>query len=69
LGGKFRKGQFINEDLFRLTMMGIKDKMAGRGVDSPRISCESTTLNAGSRVFTVCVREMATAAKEMFAAI
>mmetsp|Transcript_8414 Transcript_8414/g.18005 ORF Transcript_8414/g.18005 Transcript_8414/m.18005 type:complete len:226 (-) Transcript_8414:255-932(-) len=50
-------------------MMGIRDSRAGRGVLSPRISFASTTLNAGSSVFTVWVREIATAANEMFAAM
>lgn len=49
-------------------MMGIRDSTAGSGVDCPRISCERTTLNAGSSVLTVCVSEMATAANERLAA-
>ena len=41
----------------------------GSGVGVPRIDHWSTALKAGSRVLTVCVSEMATAAKERFAAI
>jgi hypothetical protein len=50
-------------------MMGIKDKTAGSGVDSPRRTFMSTTLNAGSRVLTVWVSEMATAANDKLAAM
>lgn len=50
-------------------MMGSSVSSTGRGVDSPRISWESTTLKAGSNVLTVWVKEMATAAKEMLAAM
>ena len=52
-----------------LTMMGTSDSTAGRGVDSPKMSFMSTTLKAGSSVLTVCVREMATAAKDRLAAM
>jgi hypothetical protein len=50
------------------TMIGISDSSTGMGVASPRMTLESTTLNAGSRVLTVCVKLMATAANEMLAA-
>ena len=53
----------------RLTMIGTRDKTAGSGVASPRMSFASTTLKAGSRVLTVCVREMATAANDKLAAM
>ena len=50
------------------TMIGNKAAATGNGVASPKMSLERTTLNAGSIVFTVCVREIATAAKERLAA-
>ena len=50
-------------------MMGIKERTAGRGVASPRMSFMSTTLKAGSSVLTVCVSEIATAANERLAAM
>ena len=43
--------------------------MTGRGVSTPRTSLDSATLNTGSSVFTVCVRLMATAANDRFAAM
>ncbi len=49
-------------------MTGTKVPMTGRGVDWPRISFDKTTLKTGSRVLTVCVRLMATAAKDRLAA-
>eukprot|EP00983_Pelagomonas_calceolata_P098242 1158326-Pelagomonas_calceolata.AAC.3 len=49
--------------------MGMRASMAGKGVASPRISLDSSTLKAGSRVLTVWVREMATAAKDRLAAM
>jgi hypothetical protein len=49
-------------------MMGTRDSTTGSGVAWPRMSCERITLKAGSRVFTVWVREMATAAKDTLAA-
>lgn len=50
------------------TIIGTRAPITGNGVASPRMTLASTTLNAGSKVFTVCVREIATAAKERFAA-
>ena len=50
------------------TIIGTKAPMTGNGVASPRINLDKITLNAGSKVFTVCVREMATAAKDKLAA-
>ena len=49
-------------------MMGMRVVTTGRGVPTPKNSFDSSTLKAGSRVFTVCVREMATAAKDKLAA-
>ena len=49
-------------------MMGMRVETTGRGVPTPRKMRESSTLKAGSRVFTVCVSEMATAAKDRLAA-
>lgn len=51
-----------------LTMTGTRVATTGAGVEVPISSLESTTLKAGSSVFTVCVSEMATAAKERLAA-
>lgn len=51
-----------------LTMMGMRVATTGKGVALPISSRERTTLKAGSRVFTVWVSEMATAAKERLAA-
>lgn len=45
-------------------MIGTKVSATGAGVEEPSISLERTTLNAGSRVLTVWVSEMATAAKD-----
>ena len=50
------------------TMMGTSEAMTGKGVAVPKIICERITLKAGSRVFTVWVREIATAAKDKLAA-
>lgn len=50
------------------TMIGTKAAATGNGVASPKMSFERTTLKAGSIVFTVCVREIATAAKDRLAA-
>lgn len=52
----------------KLTMMGMRVATTGKGVAFPISSRESTTLKAGSKVFTVWVSEMATAAKERLAA-
>ena len=49
-------------------MMGTRVPTTGRGVAWPRMTLDSTTLNTGSRVFTVCVRLIATAAKDRLAA-
>ena len=43
--------------------------MTGPGVPTPNSAWESSTLKAGSSVLTVCVNEMATAAKDRFAAM
>jgi len=51
-----------------LTMMGMRVVTTGMGVPTPRTSLDSATLKAGSKVFTVCVSEMATAAKDRLAA-
>ena len=53
----------------RLTMMGTSVASTGAGVFCPKSSLESTTLKTGSIVLTVCVREMATAAKDRLAAM
>lgn len=50
-------------------MMGTSVAMTGAGVFWPSSSFESATLKTGSRVLTVCVREMATAANDRFAAM
>lgn len=50
-------------------MIGSRESIAGRGVASPRMSLARMTLNAGSSVLTVCVREIATAANDKFAAM
>lgn len=58
--------------LFRsilLTMMGTRVASTGPGVFWPSSSLDSTTLKTGSIVFTVCVREIATAAKDRLAAM
>ena len=49
-------------------MMGSRVATTGRGVGWPRTSLDSATLKAGSSVLTVCVRLMATAAKDRLAA-
>ena len=49
-------------------MMGMRVVTTGRGVLVPRKMRDRATLKAGSSVFTVCVREMATAAKDRLAA-
>ncbi len=51
------------------TMMGMRVATTGSGVSTPSTSLDSATLKTGSRVFTVCVRLMATAAKDRFAAM
>ena len=51
------------------TMMGTRVAMTGAGVPTPSTSLDSATLKTGSSVFTVCVRLIATAAKERFAAM
>ena len=56
------------DTLSGLTIMGIRVATTGSGVAFPMSSRESTTLKAGSRVFTVWVSEIATAAKERLAA-
>lgn len=50
-------------------MMGMSVAMTGPGVPTPSSAWDSSTLKAGSRVFTVCVSEMATAANDRFAAM
>ena len=50
------------------TMMGSKEAITGRAVASPSTTLERMTLKAGSKVLTVCVSEMATAANERLAA-
>lgn len=50
------------------TMMGTRVPMTGRGVEVPKTSLDSATLKTGSRVFTVCVKLIATAAKDRLAA-
>ena len=50
-------------------MMGMRVAMTGAGVPTPSSAWDSSTLKAGSRVFTVCVSEMATAANDRFAAM
>jgi hypothetical protein len=49
-------------------MMGSSVAMTGAGVLVPKKIFESKTLKAGSKVFTVCVREIATAANDRLAA-
>merc|ERR1719183_1555269 len=49
-------------------MIGTRAPSTGSAVASPRISLARITLNAGSSVFTVCVKEMATAANDRLAA-
>ena len=49
--------------------MGTSVASTGAGVFWPSRSLESTTLKTGSMVLTVCVREMATAAKDRLAAM
>ena len=49
-------------------MMGMSVAMTGAGVPTPSSAWDSSTLKAGSSVFTVCVSEMATAANDRFAA-
>ena len=49
-------------------MTGSNDAITESGVAAPRISCDRTTLNRGSSVLTVCVSEIATAAKDRLAA-
>ena len=49
-------------------MTGTSVMATGHGVGVPSTSLESTTLKAGSRVLTVCVREIATAANDKLAA-
>mmetsp|Transcript_10882 Transcript_10882/g.67225 ORF Transcript_10882/g.67225 Transcript_10882/m.67225 type:complete len:93 (+) Transcript_10882:3297-3575(+) len=51
------------------SMIGKSDATIGSGVFVPKKIDEVTTLNTGSKVFTVWVREIATAANEMLAAI
>ena len=48
--------------------MGTRVATTGAGVAVPSSALPRMTLKAGSRVFTVCVSEMATAAKDRFAA-
>ena len=50
-------------------MIGTSVASTGPGVFCPSSSLESTTLNTGSMVFTVCVREIATAANDRLAAM
>ena len=51
------------------TMMGTRVPMTGRGVEVPKTSLDNATLNTGSNVFTVCVKLIATAAKDRLAAM
>ena len=53
----------------RRAMMGRSVATTGAGVPTPRMALDSSTLNAGSSVFTVCVRLMATAANDRLAAM
>lgn len=50
-------------------MIGTRVASTGGGVFCPRRSLDRTTLNTGSMVLTVWVREMATAAKDRLAAM
>jgi len=50
-------------------MMGTSVATTGAGVPTPRIVLDSSTLNAGSSVLTVCVRLIATAANDRLAAM
>ena len=50
-------------------MMGMSVSNTGTGVISLRMIADRATLNAGSKVFTVWEREMATAAKDTLAAM
>ena len=49
-------------------MMGTRVATTGAGVDVPKTSLDRMTLNTGSKVFTVCVKLMATAANDKLAA-
>ena len=49
-------------------MTGTRVPTTGRGVDCPRTNLERMTLKTGSKVLTVWVRLMATAAKDRLAA-
>lgn len=51
------------------SVIGRSESATGTDVDVPSTSLLMATLKTGSSVFTVCVSEMATAAKEMFAAM
>lgn len=50
-------------------MIGRSVAITGAGVAVPRMSLDNATLKAGSSVLTVCVREIATAAKDRLAAM
>lgn len=50
-------------------MMGMRVATTGAGVPTPRNSLDRSTLKAGSRVFTVWVRLIATAANDRLAAM
>ena len=50
-------------------MMGTSVAKTGAGVFCPKSSLDKTTLNTGSMVLTVCVKEMATAANDRLAAM
>ena len=51
------------------SVIGTNDSPTGNDVVVPRTSLVMATLKTGSSVFTVWVREIATAAKEILAAI
>ena len=64
-----RSRHTFEEAEWKLTMMGMSDRMTGTGVAWPMMIHPNRQLNAGSRVFTVWVKEIATAAKDTLAAM